>query len=166
MNSFDFSPFYRSFIGFDHLANLMDAAVRNEKQPAYPPYNIEVTGDDQYRITMAVAGFEPAELSIETEHNTLLVRGQKADKTTERRYLHQGIAERNFERKFQLSDYVKVTGANVDHGLLHIELVREIPEALKPRKIAIQTAQATTGITQQAAANNSQVEPVLLTASA
>ena len=137
MHTVDFTPLYRSFIGFDHLANLMDAAARNEKQPAYPPYNIEVTGEDQYRITMAIAGFDENELSIETEHNTLLVRGQKADKTEGRRFLHQGIAERNFERKFQLSDYIKVTGAQMNHGLLHIELVREVPEALKPRKISI-----------------------------
>ncbi|WP_337841209.1 Hsp20 family protein [Rheinheimera sp.] len=144
MSNLDFSPFYRSFIGFDHLANLMDAAVRNEKQPAYPPYNIEVTGEDQYRITMAIAGFGEDELSIETEHNTLLVKGQRADKTEGRRFLHQGIAERNFERKFQLSDYIKVTGASVANGLLHIELVREVPEALKPRKIAISNGSSTT----------------------
>ncbi len=160
MTTFDFSPFYRSFIGFDHLANLMDAAARNEKQPAYPPYNIEVTGDDQYRITMAVAGFEPNELSIETEHNNLLVRGQKADKTDGRRFVHQGIAERNFERKFQLSDYIKVTGASINHGLLHIELVREVPDALKPRKIAITQGSTPAALPQQAAANS---EPVTLT---
>lgn len=154
MHAFDFSPFYRSFIGFDHLATLMDAAARNEKQPAYPPYNIEVTGEDQYRITMPVAGFEPHELSIDTERNTLLVRGQKADKTEDRRFLHQGIAERNFERKFQLSDYVRVTGAAVHHGLLHIELLREIPDALKPRKIAIHSGQPTAVLTQQPAANS------------
>ena len=142
MHTVDFTPFYRSFIGFDHLANLMDAAARNEKQPAYPPYNIEVTGEDQYRITMAIAGFDENELSIETEHNNLVVRGQKADKTEGRRFLHQGIAERNFERKFQLSDYIKVTGAQMSHGLLHIELVREVPEALKPRKISIGNSQA------------------------
>ena len=137
MTNLDLTPFYRSFIGFDHLANLMDAAARNEKQPAYPPYNIEVTGEDQYRITMAVAGFDEQELSIETEHNTLLVKGQKAGKDEGRRFVHQGIAERNFERKFQLSDYIKVTGAHMANGLLHIELVREVPEALKPRKISI-----------------------------
>lgn len=143
MTNFDLTPLYRSFIGFDHLANLMDAAARNEKQPAYPPYNIEVTGEDQYRITMAVAGFEEQELSIETEHNTLLVKGQKATKDEDRRFVHQGIAERNFERKFQLSDYIKVTGAQMANGLLHIELVREVPEALKPRKISIGSAQST-----------------------
>ena len=137
MTNIDLAPFYRSFIGFDHLANLMDAAARNEKQPAYPPYNIEITGEDQYRITMAVAGFDEQEMSIETEHNTLLVKGQKAGKEEGRRFVHQGIAERNFERKFQLSDYIKVTGAHMAHGLLHIELVREVPEALKPRKITI-----------------------------
>lgn len=137
MTTFDFSPFYRSFIGFDHLASLMDAAARNEKQPAYPPYNIEMTGEDQYCITMAVAGFTEQELSIDTEHNTLLVRGQKAAKDESRRFVHQGIAERNFERKFQLSDYIKVTGAQLENGLLHISLVREVPEALKPRKIEI-----------------------------
>ncbi len=153
MTTLDFSPFYRSFIGFDHLASLMDAAARNEKQPAYPPYNIEVTGEDQYRITMAVAGFEQEELSIETEHNKLLVRGQKADKTEDRRYLHQGIAERNFERKFQLSDYIKVTGATVHNGLLHIELMREVPEALKPRKVSIGQGQPSALLSQQMAAN-------------
>tara|TARA_R110002126_G_scaffold33382_42_gene104632 strand:- start:10537 stop:11034 length:498 start_codon:yes stop_codon:yes gene_type:complete len=137
MNNLDFTPFYRSFIGFDHLANLMNAAARNEKQPAYPPYNIEVTGEDQYCITMAVAGFTEQELSIETENNTLVVQGQKSSKDDGRHFVHQGIAERNFERKFQLSEYVKVTGATMENGLLHIALVREVPEALKPRKIAI-----------------------------
>ncbi|MDX1676893.1 Hsp20 family protein [Arsukibacterium sp.] len=137
MNNLDFTPFYRSFIGFDHLANLMNAAARNEKQPAYPPYNIEVTGEDSYCITMAVAGFTEQELSIETENNTLVVQGQKDSKDSGRHFVHQGIAERNFERKFQLSDYVKVTGASLENGLLHIALVREVPEALKPRKIAI-----------------------------
>lgn len=156
MATLDFSPFYRSFIGFDHLVNLMDAA-RNEKQPAYPPYNIEVTGEDQYRISMAVAGFEPQELSIETEHNNLVVRGQKVDKTDGRRFVHQGIAERNFERKFQLSDYIKVIGASINHGLLHIELVREVPEALKPRKIAISQGPTPTALTSQQAANNELV---------
>jgi len=157
MSTFDFSPFYRSFIGFDHLVNLMDAAARNEKQPAYPPYNIEVTGEDQYRITMAVAGFEPHELAIETERNTLLVRGQKPEKTEHRQFVHQGIAERNFERKFQLSDYIKVTGASIHHGLLHIELVREIPDALKPRKIAITQGVAPAALPNQDAANQAGV---------
>ena len=137
MHAFDFSPFYRSFIGFDHLANLMDAAARNEKQPAYPPYNIEVTGEDQYRITMAVAGFVDAELQIQSERQTLTVKGKKAEDGKEPNYLHQGIAGRNFERVFQLADHVKVTGATLENGLLNIDLVREIPEAMKPRQIAI-----------------------------
>lgn len=157
MTTIDFSPFYRSLIGFDHLANLMDAAARNEKQPAYPPYNIEVTGEDEYRITMAIAGFDLTELSIETEHNTLLVRGQKAQKTEGRKFLHQGIAERNFERKFQLSDYIKVTGATAEHGLLHIELVREVPEALKPRKISISEGARQHNLLEQAAAQPAEL---------
>ncbi|WDE10510.1 Hsp20 family protein [Thalassomonas haliotis] len=143
----DFSPLYRSFIGFDHLANLIDKAAKTEKQPSYPPYNIESLNDDQYRITMAVAGFAEDELNIESKQNTLVVSGTKnatanksksAEKTqAERRFLHQGIADRNFERKFQLGDHVKVVGAFIEHGLLHVDLEREIPEALKPRKIAI-----------------------------
>ncbi|WDE10513.1 Hsp20 family protein [Thalassomonas haliotis] len=136
----DFSPLYRSFIGFDHLASLIDKASRTEKQSGYPPYNVELLADDQYRITMAVAGFAEEELDIESQQNTLIVTGTKgADKAgqTERKFLYQGIADRNFERKFQLGDHVKVIGAFIENGLLHIDLEREIPEALKPRKIAI-----------------------------
>lgn len=141
MRNFDLSPLYRSFIGFDHLASLMDAAARNEKQPSYPPYNIELVAEDQYRITIAIAGFTEQELDIQSEHNTLIVRGQKA-KAEEKQFIYQGIAERSFERKFQLGDFVKVTGANLNHGLLHIDLVREVPEAMKPRKIAINNSAA------------------------
>ncbi|WDD97767.1 Hsp20 family protein [Thalassomonas actiniarum] len=136
----DFSPLYRSFIGFDHLASLIDKASRTEKQSGYPPYNVELLADDQYRITMAVAGFAEEELDIESRQNTLIVTGTKGtNKTeqTERKFLYQGIADRNFERKFQLGDHVKVIGAFIENGLLHIDLEREIPEALKPRKIAI-----------------------------
>ena len=135
----DLSPLYRSFIGFDHLAGLIDKASRQEKQSSYPPYNIELIAEDKYRITMAIAGFVEDELDIESKQNTLIVTGTKAAATDkkERTFLHQGIAERNFERKFQLGDHVKVIGANLENGLLHIELEREIPEALKPRKIAI-----------------------------
>jgi len=135
----DFSPLYRSFIGFDHLASLIDQASRADKQSSYPPYNIELLAEDQYRISMAIAGFAEQELEIESKQNTLVVTGTKAvekDKTN-RKFLHQGIAERNFERKFQLGDHVKVIGAFMENGLLHIDLQREIPEALKPRKIAI-----------------------------
>ncbi|REL28965.1 heat-shock protein [Thalassotalea euphylliae] len=137
--STDFSPLYRSFIGFDHLASLMDKAARNEKQPSYPPYNIESLAEDKYRITMAVAGFAEEELDIESKQNHLIITGTKASAAdkTERKFLHQGIAERNFERKFQLGDHVKVVGAFMENGLLHVDLEREIPEALKPRKIAI-----------------------------
>jgi molecular chaperone IbpA len=137
--STDFSPLYRSFIGFDHLAGLIDKASRADKQSSYPPYNVELLAEDRYRITMAIAGFAEEELDIESKQNTLIVTGTKAGNVdkTERKFLHQGIAERNFERKFQLGDHVKVIGAFMEHGLLHIDLEREIPEALKPRKIAI-----------------------------
>lgn len=139
MRTVDLSPLYRSFIGFDHLASLMDAAARTDKQPSFPPYNIEALDKDKYRITMAVAGFSDSELTIESENNTLKVSGTKADKqeNAERKFIHQGIAERNFERKFQLGDHVKVLGADLENGLLSIDLQREIPEALKPRKIEI-----------------------------
>jgi molecular chaperone IbpA len=137
MRNVDLSPLYRSFIGFDHLASLLDSANRADKSNGYPPYNIESVADDKYRITMAVAGFNEDELEIHSEQNTLIVKGVKAEQKEERKYLYQGIAERNFERRFQLSDYIKVIGANMENGLLHIELEREIPEALKPRKIAI-----------------------------
>ncbi|GHF97757.1 Hsp20 family protein [Thalassotalea marina] len=135
----DFSPLYRSFIGFDHLAGLLDKASRADKQSSFPPYNIELLAEDQYRITMAVAGFAEQELAINSELNNLVITGTKAaDKDkTERKFLHQGIAERSFERKFQLGDHVKVVGAFMENGLLHIDLQREIPEALKPRQIAI-----------------------------
>ncbi|MFT4926678.1 MAG: molecular chaperone IbpA [Phenylobacterium sp.] len=133
----DLKPLYRSFIGFDHLASLMDTATRQEKQPAYPPYNIELLAQDKYRITMAVAGFVEDELDIETQQNHLIIKGTKAKSVEEKQFLYQGIAERNFERKFQLGDFVKVIDASIENGLLHVELEREIPEALKPRKIAI-----------------------------
>ncbi|OUR61999.1 heat-shock protein [Colwellia sp. 39_35_sub15_T18] len=144
--STDFSPLYRSFIGFDHLAGLIDKASRADKQSSYPPYNVELLAEDQYRITMAVAGFSEEDIDIESKDNSLVIVGTKNigankasdDKTTNsRRFLHQGIAERNFERKFQLGDHVKVIGAFMENGLLHVDLQREIPEALKPRKIAI-----------------------------
>jgi molecular chaperone IbpA len=137
MRNIDLSPLYRSFIGFDHLASMMDAASRSEKQSSYPPYNIELLDDDKYQVSMAVAGFSLDELDIETENNNLLVRGTKANRDVQRNYLYQGIAERNFERKFQLGDHVKVVNASLENGLLYIDLVREVPEALKPKKIQI-----------------------------
>ena len=137
MRNVDLSPLYRSFIGFDHLASLLDSANRTDKSGGYPPYNIESVADDKYRITMAIAGFQESELAIHTEKNTLIVKGEKTTDSTEKKYLYQGIAERNFERRFQLGDYIKVIGAELENGLLHISLEREIPEALKPRKIEI-----------------------------
>lgn len=138
MNAFDFSPLYRSAIGFDRMANTLNNLSKNEtKQPGYPPYNIELTGDDCYRITMAVAGFNQSELNIEVEDNKLTVTGNRADAEKETTYLHQGIAERNFERRFQLADHVKVENASFENGLLHIDLQREIPEKMKPRTIEI-----------------------------
>ncbi len=146
MRTIDFSPLHRSFIGFDHLANLIDSANRNDKQPSYPPYNIENLAENKYRITMAVAGFTENELAIESENNTLVVTGTKTDKEkSTRNFIHQGIAERNFERKFQLGDHVKVLNANMENGLLHIDLEREIPEILKPRKIEIGTGKLLEG---------------------
>ncbi|WP_444930554.1 Hsp20 family protein [Microbulbifer sp. SSSA002] len=138
MRNFDFSPLYRSAIGFDRMASLLDAMTTSEqKQPSYPPYDIELTGEDSYRITMAVAGFEQSELDIQVEQNRLVISGVKPENNSQGNYLHRGIAARNFERRFQLADHVKVTDAKLANGLLHIELVREIPEAMKPRKISI-----------------------------
>ncbi|WP_420597752.1 Hsp20 family protein [Neptuniibacter sp.] len=138
MREFDLSPLYRSAIGFDRLANMLDNANRNDNQPSFPPYNIELLGENEYRITMAVAGFENDELNIQSESGTLVVTGQKSEQPQERHYLYQGIAARNFERRFQLADHVKVITASMENGLLHIDLMREIPEAMKPRKIQIQ----------------------------
>lgn len=137
MRTYDFTPLYRSAIGFDRLAQLFDEAQRAESQPSYPPYNVELVAEDRYRITMAVAGFERAELDIETERDTLKIVGRKAKDEAKRTFLHRGIAARDFEQRFQLADHVKVVGAQLDNGLLNIELVREIPETMKPRKIAI-----------------------------
>ncbi|HDX8595489.1 Hsp20 family protein [Aeromonas dhakensis] len=135
MRSIDFSPLYRSAIGFDRLANLIESAASNGNA-GYPPYNIEQLGDSDYRISMAVAGFTQEELELSFQENLLTVKGNKqAD--AERNYLYQGIAERGFERRFQLADYVRVKGADLKNGLLHIDLVREVPEAMKPRKIEI-----------------------------
>lgn len=138
MRNIDLSPLYRSFIGFDHLASMIDAANRNEKQASYPPYNIELLSEDKYRITMAIAGFSKDDVSIEVENNTLSVKGDKpATKEESRQFLHKGISERSFERKFQLGDHVKVLQADIENGLLHIDLERLIPESKKPRKIEI-----------------------------
>lgn len=137
MRQTDFSPLYRSAIGFDRLAQLFDEAQRSDAQPSYPPYNVELVSEDRYRITMAVAGFDRAELEIETERDTLKIAGRKTREEGKRTFLHRGIAARDFEQRFQLADHVKVVSAQLDNGLLSIELAREIPEAMKPRKVAI-----------------------------
>ncbi|HCS66581.1 MAG TPA: heat-shock protein IbpA [Cellvibrio sp.] len=153
MRNFDFTPLYRSAIGFDRMANLLDSLSRTEQnQPAYPPYNIELTGEDKYRITMAVAGFDQAELTIEVNQNNLTVSANKAADDQQRTYLHQGIAARSFERRFQLADHVQVKSADYEHGLLHIDLQRVIPESMKPRTIPIgvQTAEKLTVVSSNA----------------
>jgi len=145
MRQYDLSPLYRSTVGFDRLFSLLDqfSGVDNSA-PTYPPYNIERTGENAYRITMAVAGFGEGDLSVEAKEGTLFVKGQKSAEENGPEVLYRGIAGRAFERRFQLADHVEVRGATLQHGLLHIDLVREIPEALKPRKIAIATANGTT----------------------
>jgi len=137
MRHSDFSPFYRSAIGFDRLLQMLDQASGFDSEGSYPPYNIERTGDNAYRITLAVAGFTEPELKIEVKEQTLTVSGEKTPDTAERTYLHRGIAARAFERRYQLADHVDVTGAHFENGLLHIDLVRNLPERMKPRSIAI-----------------------------
>ena len=141
MDRFDFSPLFRSTIGFDRLARLVDTATRVDNTAlSYPPYNIEKTGEDSYRLTMAVAGFSRDELDLTVQESTLVISGKAQDEAG--RYLHRGIARRAFERRFSLADHIKVTGASLDNGLLHVDLVREIPEAAKPRTIKIGTGEA------------------------
>jgi molecular chaperone IbpA len=141
MRQFDLAPLYRSTVGFDRLFQMLDNAAGATQSQTYPPYNIERTAEDQYRITMAVAGFKEAELTVEVKENALTVTGQKTEaETAEENFLYRGIASRAFERRFQLADHMVVTGASLDHGLLHVNLKREVPEAKKPRTIAIETA--------------------------
>ena len=138
MTNFDFSPLYRTTVGFDHLSTLLDNIHRSDRAAnSYPPYNIELINENNYQITMAVSGFNSEELDIKSEHRTLTVRGQKHPDENARNYLHQGIAARNFERKFQLAEHIEITGAQLENGLLHIDLAREIPEAMKPKSIPI-----------------------------
>ena len=143
MRTFDFAPLHRATIGFDQIADLMDRVMTNDgPQQTYPPYNIEKTADDAYRISIAVAGFAEADLGVEVKENALIVTAGKADEAQERSYLHRGIATRAFERRFYLADHVRVTGASHADGMLHIDLQREIPEALKPRRIDIASTKA------------------------
>ncbi len=140
--NFDLTPLFRTSVGFDRMAQLLDQANRIDQTPSYPPYNIESIDDNHYRITLALAGFGDNDLEITSEQNTLTVKGKK-DNDVEGKYIHRGIANRSFERRFQLADHVKVRAANMNNGLLHIELEREIPEAMKSRTISIGTEHKT-----------------------
>jgi molecular chaperone IbpA len=143
MRPFDLSPLYRSTVGFERLFDLIDSVAGfDQAAPGYPPYNIEQLGENEYRITMAVAGFGPDEIGVDVKEQALSVSGAKKAEEKERKYLHRGIAARNFERRFQLADHVEVKGADLEDGLLHIELVRNVPERLKPRTIAIGTGRS------------------------
>jgi molecular chaperone IbpA len=138
MRSYDFAPLYRATVGFDRIADLMDRVLSSDvTQPTYPPYNIEKTAEDAYRISIAVAGFSPEDLTVEVRDGALHISARKAAEEAERNFLHRGIATRAFERRFALADHVRVTGAVHEHGMLHLDLVRETPEALKPRRIEI-----------------------------
>jgi molecular chaperone IbpA len=139
MRTVDFSPLYRSVVGFDRLATLLEAATKAEGSSGYPPYNIETVGEDAYRIEIAVAGFKSDELSVDVKENVLTVTGRKTANDEGRNYLHRGLAERSFERRFQLADYVVVTDGRLADGLLSISLKRELPESMKPRRIEIAT---------------------------
>lgn len=143
MRSYDFSPLFRSTVGFDRLARMVDAATRlDDSAPSYPPYNIEKMGEDAYRITMAVAGFSEDEIEITAQDNTLVIAGKPKKAEEERKFLYRGIAGRAFERRFELAEFIEVKGASLENGLLHVELVRVVPEAMKPRSIKIATGAA------------------------
>ncbi|NVK32169.1 MAG: Hsp20 family protein [Gammaproteobacteria bacterium] len=138
MTNFDLTPLYRTSVGFDRMAQMLNTALNADTASnSYPPYNIEVTGEDRYAISIALAGFSKDDLEISVERNVLTVRGKKADDNTERKFLHKGIANRSFERKFNLADHVEVVDADMENGVLVVNLVREIPEAMKPRQIEI-----------------------------
>jgi molecular chaperone IbpA len=155
MRNFDFTPLHRATVGFDQIADLMDRVLTSDaSHPTYPPYNIEKTAADAYRISVAVAGFSDADLAVEVKENALVVTGRKADDADTRTYLHRGIATRAFERRFTLADHVRVTGASHADGMLHVDLQREVPEALKPRRIEIAKGVATeTDVVESKAVN-------------
>ena len=155
MTTVDFAPLFRTAIGFDRLARLVDTAASGQDTNSYPPYNIEKTGDDTYRLTMAVAGFRPEDLDLVVKENTMVVSGRVAMEAAKTEILYRGIAGRAFERRFVLADHIVVEGADVQNGLLHVGLRRIVPEALKPRKIVIGGAAPVT-ITQTPAANDAQ----------
>lgn len=153
MRAFDPTPLFRASVGFDRMADLMDRVLAAEPvQPTYPPYNIEKTDENAYRISVAVAGFAADELSVELKENGLTISGRKAEDSAERTYLHRGIATRAFERRFHLADHVRVSGATHADGMLHIDLVREIPEALKPRRIEIASTKSSAQLVDTSAA--------------
>ncbi len=137
MNHFDFTPYRRSMVGFDRLFDMLENQSRGPAGDNYPPFNIERSGEDAYRITLAVAGFKPADLDITAQQNLLVVQGRKGEEASAGEFLHVGIAQRGFERRFELADYVRVENAGLEDGLLVIDLVREVPEAMKPKKIMI-----------------------------
>ncbi|QEX18839.1 heat-shock protein Hsp20 [Hypericibacter terrae] len=140
MRTFDFSPLYRSTVGFDSVTRLLESALRaDEGQNSYPPYNIEKTGENAYRITMAVAGFSESDITITAQDNSLVVTGKIAKTEEEKKFLHRGIAGRAFERRFELAEHIRVSGASLVNGLLHVDLVKEVPEAKKPRTVKIET---------------------------
>ncbi|MEM1191426.1 MAG: Hsp20 family protein [Pseudomonadota bacterium] len=141
-STIDFSPLYHSAIGFDRMASLLDSVARDAK-PSYPPYNIEQLDENDYRITMAVAGFTEEQLEITSEQNSLVIRGRQEESGENNNFLYRGIAARNFERKFQLAEHVRVASARLENGLLHVDLVRELPEAMKARKITIDSGKGT-----------------------
>ena len=146
----DFSPLFRTAVGFDHLASMLEEASRADVG-GYPPYNIELTGEDRYRITLAVAGFSEEELELEVKEHVLRISGKRTEDKETPKFLYQGIATRAFERRYQLAEHIRIEGAQLKDGLLHINLVREIPEAMKPRKIAIHTEEAHPVIENKAA---------------
>ena len=143
MRTIDFSPLFRHSVGFDRMQRMLDAAIRMDSSAhTYPPYNIKQVGEDNYRISMAVAGFGEQDLDVTAKENTLVVSGKMADESEDKTYLHRGIAERTFERRFELDDHIKVVGGSLVNGLLNIDLQREVPEEKKPRKIAIETKES------------------------
>jgi molecular chaperone IbpA len=147
MNRFDFTPYRRTMVGFDRLFDLLENQNRMGSGDNYPPFNIERRGDDAYRITLAVAGFKPADIDITAQQNLLVVQGKKGEETSAGQYLHVGIAQRGFERRFELADYVRVDDANLEDGMLSIDLVREVPDAMKPKKIAVGTQKSLSVVT-------------------
>jgi molecular chaperone IbpA len=153
MNRFDFTPYRRTMVGFDRLFDLLENQSRANSSENYPPFNIERCGEDAYRITLAVAGFKPADIEITAQQNLLVVQGRKGEETSSAQFLHVGIAQRGFERRFELADYVRVDAANLEDGLLTIDLVREVPEAMKPKKIAVGT-QKTLSVVKDADADS------------